>query len=214
MIDVEGILVIYDKYKCIHVHIPKTGGTSIAHAFRGTWIDPFDKINRVHEGHATACEIKKYYATEEQWNNYFKFAIVRNPFERVASAYNFLVGGTMKKSRFENRVEFRSFVTRTNFYNKMLSSENKSAERSFNYIVKPAVDYLFEDDNLLVDYIGRFENLEEEWEIICEKLKIKMELPHKRRYHHKYYKEFYDEATKRIVAKTYKKDIEIFGYEF
>lgn len=204
--------MIYDKFKCIHVHIPKCAGTSIAYAFRGSWLDPFDKINRIRQGHATAYEIKKYYANKEQWNNYFKFAIVRNPFERVASAYNFLIGES--KSKFENRVWFRSFVTRTNQFKKMLGEKNKADRKSYHYIVKPAVDFLFEDNNLLVDYIGRYENLEEEWEFICEKLEIKMALPHKRIYPHKYYKDYYDEDTKRIVAETYKKDIEIFGYEF
>ena len=204
--------MIYDKFKCIHVHVPKCAGTSIAYAFRGYWYDPWDKINKIHEGHATASEIKKLYATKEQWNNYFKFAIVRNPFERIASAYNFLIKES--QSRFINRIRFRSFVLRKNEFKRMLGSENKLNKKSYHYVVKPAVDFLFENDKLLVDYIGRYEKLEETWEIICDKLKIKMKLPHKRIRPHKYYKEYYDEETKRIVEETYKKDIEIFGYEF
>jgi hypothetical protein len=86
--------------------------------------------------------------------------------------------------------------------------------------VRPQHEYIYENNKLLIDHVGRFENLANEWKFLCEKLKINDKLFHIRGYtinehlKNKHYRDYYDDETKAYVSETYKKDLELFGYEF
>ena len=69
--------------------------------------------------------------------------------------------------------------------------------------------------NLLADFIGKFERLDEDWAFVAQKLGLQEKLPHRRANpRERHYTEYYSPRTRDIVAVKFKVDIERFGYEF
>ena len=64
---------------------------------------------------------------------------------------------------------------------------------------------------ILVDFVGRFENLETDFGVVCERLHRTAALPHIRKSQHEHYRSYYNETTKNIVATRFAADIERFG---
>ena len=140
--------------------------------------------------------------------NYFKFAFVRNPWDRFASCYFYLKAGGMneaydvrdRKIFLDQHDSFEDFILNTNF-NRLFAQQH----------FKPQSYYLDKE----IDFIGRFENLQEDFNIVCDKIGVPQQhIPHKNKSDHKHYTEYYTNRTRGIVEEKYKKDIEYFGYKF
>ena len=188
--------------KFIFIHIPKCGGTSIETVFNG-WENHYSQnyffLGR-HRQHFLLNEILYNYPRCEK---YFKFAFIRNPYSRIVSEYNYIVS---KIEKLKN-LTFRDFI---------LDLNNYLNNYAFKFHNLSLCDYLLnEDSKLIVDFVGRLENFQEDFNIVCEKIEITpQELPHKNKTNHQHYAKYYDHETREIVADKYAKDIEYFGYKF
>ncbi len=71
-----------------------------------------------------------------------------------------------------------------------------------------------ESGNLLVDFVGKFENLDQDFQSICQKVGISASLPHINKSKRTNYQDYYDAETRDLTARLYAEDIERFGYTF
>lgn len=190
--------MINHNHKFIFIHIPKTGGTSLEYFFC--------KNEEVPHKHFNATSCKRHFS--QQWDNYFKFSIVRNPWDKVVSQW------CMQKKRYGNSIKsFKQFV-----------------EVPQGFPLQPQLWYLSEPSCISynsiinyvqgnIDFILRFENLQEDFNNLCSHLNINpQKLPH--RFSSSSirnsvpYQDFYDDESKEMVRRIYNIDIEYFKYEF
>ncbi|MEM6965923.1 MAG: sulfotransferase family 2 domain-containing protein [Bacteroidota bacterium] len=186
------------KYKFekdfIFIHINKTAGSSIS-----ALLD----MDRMH---LTAFSIRNM-ITEESWNAKFKFSFVRNPWDRVVSQYHHRYGVNQQNLQ-ERLLDFKGWV-------KEVYLDRNKELINFHAMFMPQLYWISDmNGSIIVDYIGRYENLQEDIAYIKDKLNISKPLPHLRKSKREHYSTYYDNATKNIVGDFFKKDIEYFKYEF
>ena len=198
-------MVISPKYKFVFILTEKTGCTSIFNVLENIddtkkivgEIVPKDHNNYLYSKHTSCSEFQNNHS---EFNDFFTFAFVRNPWDRVVSWYNF----SMYLSNVEN-VETERNITGIDFSSFVHEYTNIWANEQQN-------QYNF---TKCCDFIGKFENLQQDFDIICDKVGIpQQQLPHKNATKHKHYTEYYDDETKQIVAEVFAKDIEYFNYKF
>jgi chondroitin 4-sulfotransferase 11 len=195
----RGIYSEYaDAYGFIFIHIPKTGGSSIVQA-----------LLKSDSRHIPVSEYLR--ANPQKFRRYFKFSFVRNPFDRLVSSFHFLKSGGMNpqdsawaKENLSSIPDFPSFV------NEWLSVE--SADNWIHFM--PQYQFLCDHTGALrVDFVGRFESLETDFELVGERLGVDAGLPWKNKGDHKLYGDYYDASMKEKVADIYQRDFELFGYD-
>ena len=199
------------RHRCIYVHIPKTAGNSINRIFGVAWENHKD-LRRYREE-----------MTAEQFASYFKFAVVRNPWDRLLSDYNY----QRKKSRpAETKLGlftvardvrvFRDWVTTVLGNPHQFSPESWGGEVSPGlHRWSPQVDWISLERKIAVDRVLRIENLGQSFPTLCAALQLPPQrLPHRNRRLHWHYSWYYDPITRDIVGDYYRRDIETFGYRF
>jgi hypothetical protein len=183
--------VISDPFKCIFVEVPKTGSTSIR-SILGHPAKPHLNIWQIFNS-----------VTEEQFRTYFKFGFVRNPWDRAVSLYERKEGLRLKsKMSFDDFVDWMKFASCTCMH-------PVPHRYQLDWFVSPHGD-------VIVDFIGKFENLSSDWQRIATRLGINQTLPKLNVNSDRApdYTRYYSERTKRIVAERFAVDIEFFGYKF
>jgi len=225
--------VISHKYKCIFIHIPKCAGTSIEsklghldnHDGRGgqdhrtirmieqPYLIPntfFSKENitellrrkKYQYFNKVYNHRNKYTVTKQQYESYFKFSIVRNPWSRAFSLYKNIIRDDihLKNYGITKEISFKEFLFL--FAGKRMLKPQMYWLKSFKSTIP-------------LNYIGRFESLQEDTHKIFELLKLKeTSLPHLLKGSTDNYKKYYDNETNNIIMDIYKEDIDTFGYKF
>jgi len=191
----------------IFIHIPKTGGTSIEKALDTNARPEKDASSDLGN---TYSEHKHWKTSDyetncpELFDFYFKFMFIRNPWDRLVSRYEW-----QKFVMPESHINFKTITQRT-----------------FKEFIKQRASAIFDkwcycdlvcDKNgkRVVDFVGRFENLQKDFNIVCDKIgHPRQQLNNTNHLKRKNYTEYYDNETLEIVTQVFQRDIEYFGYKF
>lgn len=211
-------MVISESKKFLFVHIQKTAGRSFEAVLK-SHIPDLKSLGGTHD-HAISAKGPM----GEEWPEYYKVAFVRNPWDRLVSWYTMIqekgqptwykrVAGLGKYNKLrhyvlENSNSFEEFL-----YKCVDTIDDTDGKKSFLY---NQLDYVSDEEGaVIVDFIGRFENLNEDTGTVFRNLGISgASLPHNNSSHHRDYRSYYTEETRDLVAERYARDIEFFGYEF
>lgn len=178
--------MISHQHQCVFIHINKNAGCSIERAFQWKLRD-----------HTRPTDIIKEIG-EEKWHRYFKFAVVRNPWDRLVSMYS-----AQKREKRTGTASFKEWIEcswKCNY-------GGNSKQDQFHQMTT-------DNKEICMDFLLRFESLQEDFKYVCDKIGVDLTLPHINKSDHQHYSNYYDEETIEFVRKWHKRDIEEFGYEY
>lgn len=190
----------FDEHHCIFVHIPKTAGVSVAESLFGYL--PY---------HYTTLDYKIIFG-RRAFRQYFKFAFVRNPWDRIFSAYRFVRSGGWneadKRWMEENIEQFRDF---SEFVEGWLTP--RAAQSMIHF--RPQWQFICNRRRKIeLDYLGYLETIQEDFDHICRRLGMAASLQHRNASAQADYREHYSDAARRTVEAVYRDDVALFGYRF
>ena len=222
--------MISHKHKCIFVHIPKCAGTSIEKSL-GHFEDYAGRDQQDHSSirmmepinsktFSSAENIKellkrflvqikpapnprnKYTVSREQYEKYFKFTMVRNPWARAHSWYKNVTRDKLHRAEMQ-------ISDSISFYDFLETFKYKTGLRPQTFWIK---NY---KGHISLDYIGRFENLANDFEKVCNLMNIEpLKLPHELQRTCNDYRDAYDDKTRDLISRLYREEIELLGYSF
>ena len=206
-------MVLSDSRQFIFLHIPRTAGISVQLALR-PWNDARDlDFSRAKwepgYPHYTGSEIREFMG-EDRFSRYFKFAFVRNPWERIVSRYFYLKQFNTAPERLRNA---RGYLPPGNLtFLDWLKGRSPACIHPLD--LRPQSEWLVVNGRNCADHIGRFERLAEEFLLICRKIGIVPNLSRTNVSEHNDYRSYYDAEAQAMVGSIFRSDVETWGYEF
>ena len=176
--------------------MPRCAGTSITQRLNE---EPGAGDNRYYS-HITADDYK-ILVGEKIFNKFFKFSVIRNPYDRVYSSFK--RNSTIDDVTFYDFEKWLMYLTSMDWKKKGVRGVLGS---HYDWLGNPP----------LVDYIIRYEDFEKGWKHVCAKLGIKNTISKVNigEYNLRGYKKYHTKKTIEIVQHYFKKDLEEFKYDF
>lgn len=208
-------MLVSDSHQFIFVHIRKAAGSSIRDTLSPLSISVAknlkakikSKVLRIEKNyhkysyreHSPISHAKNL-MTPQLFDSYFKFAFVRNPYTRLISEYEFI-------RRRPDHGRHKTVIKMT--FDQYIKYQSKRFDaHQINMLADKG-------GNLQMDFIGRFENLHEDWAFVCDKLQImNAELSHRKKASKVNYKDYFNPESIELVAKLWKKDLQTFNYQY
>ena len=207
-------MLISDSHQFVFVHIRKAAGTSLRQILEkvslpknnNLWFKllsrngfSVDYHRHSFRKHSDLIEAERSMPVDS-FEKYFKFAIVRNPWDRLVSEYEY-IKTQPTHSRFK-KLSALSFADFVNYQSQRPAAHQVNALKLKN-------------GKLGCDYIGKLETLDESLSVIADKIGIDFsELPHVNQVKRRDYRTYYDDNLIESVAQMWQKDLKAFSYQF
>jgi len=204
-------MIICETKKFVFIHIPKNSGTSMTKELQKTYKNTQLLINVERYGVNIGIDkMHLYYDVIDKFIsknilcNYFKFCIIRNPYNKLYSAWNFI----KKRHGYNDVNDFIKYKLDEEF---IYGKEFIPGDARVHY--RPQFTFVYNnDDNIFVDFVIRYENLNEDICKMNEKYDLNVPL-YENENIKKSYINFLNKESITKINYLYKKDFELFNYE-
>ena len=202
--------MLFHKHKILFIGIPKNASHGILYAL--------SNLTDRHHDHTSYIQVYQEH-DQELLDTYTSLAVVRNPYDRAYSCWNYLVQIEELEMKF-NIHSFEEYIkaleSKDHFNCTMLEEELTMHELTY-----PQHKFITFKNHILVDKVLRFEQLTQDWNDfkkeynktaqfkITKDLKVHNSMEYKERD----WTKVYTPEMYAIVNEFYKKDFELFGYE-
>ena len=205
----------YSKNKrSIYIWIPKTAGSSLVNGFKRRRV--FERDGRAHLWGRIPVELRETLSAgnwqhlsaqsvrdevgAESWRQCFKFTFVRNPFDRIVSFYEY------SKSARKDPSSIQYGQPDPGLFEEWFEREQPLGQ--LHYVTDP-------DGELMVDYVGKYENLRSDALHICLKMNITpIRIPHLNKSTRGRYQDYFTPRLRREAESLYADELNFFDYEF
>lgn len=195
-------MIISDSCKFVFVHIPRNAGSSVRVALKPFGDDQWAGSRlRWHE------MLPALISRHPELKTHFKFAFVRNPWERVVSLFCY-AKETMAPT-------YPPFQAMESLETMLRQFDRTDSRLRMMHFIRPQCEYVCgEDGQWLTDFVGRYENLDADFAPACRRIGITAALPQINASGRRGYARYYNSWCRDFVAARYARDIEEFGYAF